>query len=409
MPDLSYRERAHFFARERIYRLGDDALEIVAGGRCRTLPYRDIEQIEAVSVRLLGGSAPFQRWIIRPERGAPLPLTAATRDGLRVTDRRTAWNAFARELHSRILAANPEVYFVEGRPLYNRAGGLGGKLVVRMFRAVRRIGPDRCADICAWFARRIGPLTRGHRRALEQLAIAFPEKTDAERRRIAVGMWDNLARTIVEYSQLETFWQHDPAHPERSRIVRTPENTRIWEDIKRANRPTLHFSLHIANWELAAIAGVGYVRCLIPYRRMKNRAFTEELVRIRVAAGITPIAAGAAMIAEIKREFGPGDGLGMLIDQRYAHGIEVEFFGRPTLLNPLFARLARIYDCPIYGSRIIRRPDRRFGYEIVPVEPVRDARGRVDVHATTQAFASLMERWIREHPDQWMWLHRIWR
>ena len=70
----------------------------------------------------------------------------------------------------------------------------------------------------------------------------------------------------------------------------------------------------------------------------------------------------------------------------------------------------RIYDCPVYGSRIIRRDDRRFGYEIVgPIEPARDDRGRVDVHASTQLYASLLERWIREHPEQWLWLHRIWR
>ena len=116
------------------------------------------------------------------------------------------------------------------------------------------------------------------------------------------------------------------------------------------------------------------------------------------------------MVSEIKKKFGEGDALGMLIDQHYAHGIEVNFFGRPTKLNPLFARLVRIYDCPVYGSRIIRRPDQRFGYEIVgPIEPVRDVRGRVDVHASTQLYASVLERWIREHPEQWLWLHRMWR
>ena len=340
---------------------------------------------------------------------ASLAVTSGARERWQVADRREAWTSFVQALKERVLAVNPDAYFVRGRPFYNRAGGLGGKLVIWLFQAVRRIGPDRCADIAAFVTRHLAPLTRGHRRTLEQLALAFPEKSAAEHQNIAVGMWDNLARTLVEYAELETLWQHDPAHPERSRIIRTPANTKIWEDIKAANRPTLHFSLHIANWELAAIAGVGYVRCLIPYRRMKNKAFTEELVRIRVAAGTTPITAGESMISEIKREFGPGDGLGMLIDQRYVRGVEVQFFGRPTLLNPLFARLARIYDCPIYGSRLIRREGRKFGYEIVPVEPVRDARGRVDVDATMQVFASLMEGWIREHPEQWMWLHRMWR
>jgi KDO2-lipid IV(A) lauroyltransferase len=277
---------------------------------------------------------------------------------------------------------------------------------------VRHTSPDRWAGIAAWIMRHLGPRLRAHRYAVAQIALAFPEKAPAEHNRIAIGMWDNLTRTVVEYAQLDRLWDHDPARPGQGRILMDPASVAVWRDIRSANRRTLHFSLHCANWELAAIAVAKHgVRALIPYRRLKVEAATDEIVRIRTAAGTTPLTAGPSMISEVKREFGakPGDVLGMLIDQRYAHGIEVEFFGRPTLLNPLFARLARIYDCPIYGSRIIRRPDGRFGYEIVPVEPVRDARGRVDVPATTQRLASIMEKWIRDCPEQWMWLHRTWR
>ena len=409
MSELSYRERAHILARERTYVLGRTAVEVVDGHRRRAVDYADIQYIEVFPVRFLGSSGRFHRWIFHPGRGRPIALTSGARNSWRVDDRVQSFSAFVQEIQKRIAAANPDFYFVEGRRIFNRAGGLGARLVIALFRGVQRIGPSRCANVAAWIARRLGPRTRGHRRALEQLALAFPEKSPEERQRIAVGMWDNLARTVIEYAELEKIWQQDPAHPERSRVIRTPTSTKIWEDIKAANRPTLHFSLHSANWELAAIAGVGYVRCLIPYRRMKNARFTDELVRVRTAAGTTPIAAGPSLVSVIRREFGPGDGLGMLIDQRYARGIDVTFFGRPTKLNPMFARLARMYDCPIFGSRVIRRPDHRFDYEIVPVEPVRDARGRVDVQASTQAFASLMERWIREHPDQWMWLHRTWR
>lgn len=409
MSDLSYRQRAHPFARERSYVLADKALEIVDGTRRRTVEYGDIKFAEAFRTRFLGCPTRFWRWILHPEHSDPIVITSGTRDRWRVVNREHDFDPFVQELARRVVAANPDLYFVEGRKPLNRAGGLGGWMVVGMMRLVRYTGPHRWADIAAWIARRVGPHLRGHRRALEQLALAFPEKSPEERERIAVGMWDNLARTVVEYTELEELWQQDPAHPERSRIIRTPASTKVWEDIREANRPTLHFSLHSGNWELAAIAGVGYVRCLIPYRRMKNARLTDEIVRIRTEAGTTPIPAGPSLISYIRREFGPGDGLGMLIDQYYARGIDVTFFGRPTKLNPLFARFARMYACPIYGSRVIRRPDQRFDYEIAPIEPKRDSRGRVDVEATTQLFASIMEGWIREHPEQWMWLHRAWR
>ena len=100
----------------------------------------------------------------------------------------------------------------------------------------------------------------------------------------------------------------------------------------------------------------------------------------------------------------------MLVDQYQAGGVEVTFFGRRCRVNPIFARLARIFDAPIYGSRIIRLPHRRFRYDSVgPIEPVRDGSGRVDVAATMQMIMSIIEAWIREHPEQWLWLHRLWR
>jgi KDO2-lipid IV(A) lauroyltransferase len=411
MSEPAYRYRTHPFARACTYQVGETDL-LIDDGACKwSVPYRDVSLIESFDVSFVGCSTPYWRHVFRTRNGSAIVLSAGFRDRWRIADHRTEYVAFISQLLKAIDRVDPNHDYVHGRLLLNRAGGLGGKLAVRLLRLVRRSNPDRWAAVAAWIMRHIGPRLRGHRRALEQLALAFPEKSPMEHHRIAVGMWDNLARTVVEYAHLEQHWHHDPAHPERSRVVRNDASTRIWADIKTANRRTLHFSLHIANWELCAIAGPQHgIRALIPYRQLKNEPLTSELVRLRIAAGTTPLTAGPAMISEIKKRFSDGDGLGMLIDQYYAQGIEVTFFGRPTKFNPLFARLLRIYDCPVYGSRVIRRIDNRFDYEIVgPIEPARDARGRVDVHATTQIFATLMERWIREHPEQWLWLHRAWR
>jgi len=47
--------------------------------------------------------------------------------------------------------------------------------------------------------------------------------------------------------------------------------------------------------------------------------------------------------------------------------------------------------------------------QVEELQPVRDAAGRIDVQGTTQAITSVVEGWIREHPEQWLWLHRRWR
>ena len=72
----------------------------------------------------------------------------------------------------------------------------------------------------------------------------------------------------------------DPANP-TPRMVVDAASQQVLAGIKAAKRRTLHFSLHSANWELCASAAPqNDVKRLIPYRRLKNQALTDELVRI---------------------------------------------------------------------------------------------------------------------------------
>jgi len=103
--------------------------------------------------------------------------------------------------------------------------------------------------------------------------------------------------------------------------------------------------------------------------------------------------------------------VGMLVDQHYTKGVEVTFFGRPCKANQLIAVLARHTGCSIHGLRAVRLPDgNSFVGEITSeIEPVRDADGGIDVAGTMQAITTVIEGWVREHPEQWLWLHRRWR
>jgi KDO2-lipid IV(A) lauroyltransferase len=73
------------------------------------------------------------------------------------------------------------------------------------------------------------------------------------------------------------------------------------------------------------------------------------------------------------------------------------------------SRLARHFDCPVVGMRVIRRED---GFTLTgegPLDLPRDADGKIDVAAATQFITDIVERWIRENPGQWLWFHRRWR
>src|SRR5260221_3346523 len=124
----------------------------------------------------------------------------------------------------------------------------------------------------------------------------------------------------------------------------------------------------------------------------------------------TLIPAGRDAPIKLAQALQDGKHVAMLVDQYLTGGVEVTFFGRKTRANPMLARLLRQVECPVHGVRIIRLPGQRFRAELTEeVKPVRDERGQIDVQGTTQAVTSVVEGWIREYPDQWLWLHRRWR
>ena len=76
----------------------------------------------------------------------------------------------------------------------------------------------------------------------------------------------------------------------------------------------------------------------------------------------------------------------------------------------MLARLARHIECPIHGARIIRLPKHRFRIEMTDaIAPARNAEGQIDVQGTMQIVTNVVEAWVREYPEQWLWLHRRWR
>ena len=100
----------------------------------------------------------------------------------------------------------------------------------------------------------------------------------------------------------------------------------------------------------------------------------------------------------------------MLVDQYNVQGVDVTFFGRRTKANPLIARLARHVDCPIHGVRIVRLPGDQFRADLTEaITPARDPAGTIDVAGTMQIITDIVEGWVREHPEQWLWVHRRWR
>ena len=210
MAPPEYRCTPARFARECRFKLRGERLEWECGGRRGHVPYADVASLDICKERFLGSSATYWRCILYPAAGRPIRISAASRNGLtRIEDLTASYIPFIKELEARIAAANPNRMVWAGTTWLSRFEDAAARLAVLALRAIRHIAPDRCADAAAWTLRRIGPKLRGHRTARSQLALAFPEKSAAEIEHILGGMWDNIARCLVEYAMLDRLWDHD--------------------------------------------------------------------------------------------------------------------------------------------------------------------------------------------------------
>jgi len=286
-----------------------------------------------------------------------------------------------------------------------------GFAAVALLKVLRRTDPDRMANFAGKFMRTLGPWLPEHRVGRANLVAAFPEKSAAEIETILGGVWDNLGRVAAEFAHIDRLWDYDFDRPNAGRIEFTPRSMQLFLRLRDDGKPALVFAAHLANWEIPPLAASAYeMPAAVVYRRPNLGAVAEAIIPLRAGNMGELIPSDRATPIKVARALEKGAHVGMLVDQHFGQGVDVMFFGRRCKANPLIARLARHFDCPIHGVRAIRLPRGRFRGEITEaIEAPRDASGRIDVDATMQAITSVVESWIREYPDQWLWLHRRWR
>jgi Kdo2-lipid IVA lauroyltransferase/acyltransferase len=286
-----------------------------------------------------------------------------------------------------------------------------GTIAVGLLRAVKHTSRRSAANFAAAVMRKLGPLLPEHRIGRDNLRAAFPEKTDAEIEQILAGAWDNLGRVAVEFVHLDEFHVGAPGANDPNAIVLEPAMLERGRSVLDG-KATLCFACHTANWELPAVVvrQLG-AKTAVLYRRQNLPAVSDAVIKTRADVMGQMIPAGLDAPVRLAHLLQDGVHVGMLVDQHYTKGVDVTFFGRTCKANPLIALLARQLECPIYGIRTVRLPDRNSftGGFTGPIEPARDAQGRIDIQGTMQAITTIIEGWVREHPEQWLWLHRRWR
>ena len=250
----------------------------------------------------------------------------------------------------------------------------------------------------------IGPILPVHRQGLDNLARALPELSPVEVRRCARRMWRHLGRVATEYPHLHRFSVDAPDG--RIELVGRAH----LEEARRSPTGGIFVSGHIGNWEIAALTlEQGGIPATVVYRAANNPIVDRMISRFRSALMQHLVPKGHDGTRELVRTLGAGRHVALLVDQKLNTGIPVPFFGRDAMTAPAVATFALRYDCPVWPIRVERLAGASFRVTVypklaTPQEGTREERVRAIMIAINQ----VLENWIRERPEQWLWLHRRW-
>ncbi|AIL13537.1 hypothetical protein IM40_08665 [Candidatus Paracaedimonas acanthamoebae] len=242
------------------------------------------------------------------------------------------------------------------------------------------------------------------RRAYKNIELVMPELSFAERKKIVAGMWENFARGFFEYMSLPRFKIYKPNS--RVEVV----GGEIIEQLHKNGGPAILFLAHLAHWEIATMVGTQKGLKITQLYRRLNYPLTDKLIHFihkRIAQDvITKGPEGARkMLATLRK----GGIVSMLLDQKLREGELIPFFGIPAMTPSAPARIALKLDCPFIPIQVERLPNAHFRVTYHPPLKPR-IKGSLQEQTTDLLIQmnELFESWIRQHPEQWLWLHRRW-
>lgn len=238
---------------------------------------------------------------------------------------------------------------------------------------------------------------------MSNLLIAFPEKTEAERKRIAKNFYHRFIDTFIETIKLITA-------SKKSILRRCSCNWEVLNELRSTGRSIQVHLGHNFNWEWGNIAAAENIKMpfLVVYMPLSSPIFEKIFYRLRSKYG-TILLRATHMREDFVAHRNTQYLMGLVADQNPGHpgsGWWFNFFGRPTPFVKGPAKAA-ILNHTAVAFAFIHRPKRGYYEGVVTVAEV-NAAGCDEIELTSK-FVRYLEDVIRQYPEMWLWSHRRWK
>ncbi len=290
--------------------------------------------------------------------------------------------------------------------LHSRRHRIEHALVTGVSAVVRRLpqgAATRLGHALGWMAYR---LDGRHRRiTLDNLGATFPERSAQERSRIAREVFAHFGRKLIEL-----LWFTGRSPEEQLALVEFVGAEHI-EAAQAAGRGALIVTGHFGFWELHALAhGLRLGPMAVVARALDNPLLDRQLIDLRSSTGNVVIDRKGGL-RRIMRALNANQSVAVLIDQHIltADAVQVDFLGRPAATTSAVAVLAMRTGAAVIPAFSLPLNDGRYRliYERpleLPAAETPDA-----VRELTQRCTRVLEKYVRAHPERWLWMHRRWR
>jgi len=248
---------------------------------------------------------------------------------------------------------------------------------------------------------------RLRRVGLRNLALAFPEMADSERRRLLRGEFISLGRQLAEVCLFPRYTRENVS---RTIVYDGFEN---FERAYARGKGVLFLTGHIGAWELSAFAHSLNGHPLSIVMRSLDNPYVDRLLQgYRTMHGNRTVDKDD-FVRGLLGAMRAGETVGILMDTNMTppQGVFVDFFGIPACTASGLARIALRTDAAVVpGFTVWDTKQRKYILRFEPaIELIRTADNESDIIANTAKFTKAIEEIIRRYPDQWLWVHRRWK